>query len=220
MATRNLALTSRVEDVRELRPVALPIQFSLEEIKQHFDESLEGIKEQYSVADLLLQGGNERGGKTIWRSQVVLVEGLLDFYLHEISKFCMFQVPMSKVEAAIAASESQDWFFNFINDRFSRDVFLGVESMRDQLNLIGIGFVPVMVKAFPMRKEEESKKYGTQVVKDLFQRRNDIAHQNDRSHASAEQTDITKEFVEDYIGKIEKIVNAIQEIAVQKDIPV
>lgn len=71
-----------------------------------------------------------------------------------------------------------------------------------------------------MRKEEESKKYGTQVVKDLFQRRNDIAHQNDRSHSSAEQTDITKEFVEDYIGKIEKIVNAIQEIAVQKDIPV
>ena len=57
-------------------------------------------------------------------------------------------------------------------------------------------------------------------MKDLFQRRNDIAHQNDRSHASAEQTDITKEFVEDYIGKIEKIVNAIQEIAVQKDIPV
>ena len=92
MATRNLALTSRVEDVRELRPVALPIQFSLEEIKQHFDESLEGIKGQYSVADLLLQGGNERGGKTIWRSQVVLVEGLLDFYLHEISKFCMFRM--------------------------------------------------------------------------------------------------------------------------------
>ena len=48
MATRNLALTSRVEDVRELRPVALPIQFSLEEIKQHSDESLEGIKGQYS----------------------------------------------------------------------------------------------------------------------------------------------------------------------------
>ena len=92
MATRNLALTSRVEDVRELRPVALPIQFSLEEIKQHFDESLEGIKGQYSVADLLLQGGNEVGGKTIWRSQVVLVEGLLDFYLHEISKFCMFRM--------------------------------------------------------------------------------------------------------------------------------
>lgn len=233
MATRNLALTPRVEDVRETRPIAPPVQFSLEEIKQHFDESLSGIKGQYSVADSLLQSGNEVGGKTIWRSQIVLAEGLLDFYIHEMSKFCLFrmftgqwektekygsfQVPMSKVEAAIAASESQDWFFNFLNDRFSRDVFLGIESMRDQLNLIGIGFVPVMVKAFPMQKEEESKKRGAQVVKDLFQRRNDIAHQNDRSHASAEQTDITKEFVEDYIEKIEKIVNAIQEIAVQKD---
>lgn len=233
MATRNLDLIPRVEDVREARPVALPVQFSLEEIKQHFDDSLNGIKGQYLVADLLIQNGNEVGGKTIWRSQVVLAEGLLDFYIHEMSKFCLFrmfsgqwektekygsfQVPMSKVEAAIAASESQDWFFNYLNDRFSRDVFLGVESMRDQLNLIGIGFVPVMVKAFPMQKEEESKKYGTQVVKDLFQRRNDIAHQNDRSHASAEQTDITKVFVEDYIEKIEKIVSAIQGIAVQKD---
>lgn len=123
---------------------------------------------------------------------------------------------MNRVEEAIATAESQDWFFDYLNSRFSRDVFLSVESMRDQLNLIGVGFVPVLVKAFPKSKEEKSKRYGTQVVKNPFQRRNDIAHQNDRSHASAEQTDITKEFVEDYIGKIESLVNAIQEIAVEK----
>ena len=123
---------------------------------------------------------------------------------------------MNRVEEAIATAESQDWFFDYLNSRFSRDVFLSVESMRDQLNLIGVGFVPVLVKAFPKSKEEKSKRYSTQVVKNLFQRRNDIAHQNDRSHASAEQTDITKEFVEDYIGKIESLVNAIQEIAVEK----
>ena len=63
MATRNLDLFSRVEDVREARPVALPVQFSLEEIKQHFDDSLNGIKGQYLVADLLIQNGNEVGGK-------------------------------------------------------------------------------------------------------------------------------------------------------------
>jgi len=123
---------------------------------------------------------------------------------------------MNRVEEAIATAESQDWFFDYLNSRFSLDVFLSVESMRDQFNLIGVGFVPVLVKAFPKSKEEKSKRYGTQVVKNLFQRRNDIAHQNDRSHASAEQTDITKEFVEDYIGKIESLVNAIQEIAVEK----
>lgn len=232
MAGRNLSLTPRAEEIREVRPIAPPVQFSLAEIKQHFDESLNGVKSQYAVADSLLADGNEAGCKMIWRSQIVLAEGLLDFYIHEMSKFCLFrmftgqwdktdkysvfQVPMSRVEEAISAAESRDWFFDYLNSRFSRDVFLSVESMRDQLNLIGIGFVPVLVKAFPKSKDEESKKYGTQVVKDLFQRRNDIAHQNDRSHASAEQTDITKEYVEDYIEKIEKLVGAIQTIAVEK----
>lgn len=232
MAGRNLSLTPRAEEIREVRPIAPPVQFSLAEIKQHFDESLNGVKSQYAVADSLLADENEAGCKMIWRSQIVLAEGLLDFYIHEMSKFCLFrmftgqwdktdkysvfQVPMSRVEEAISAAESRDWFFDYLNSRFSRDVFLSVESMRDQLNLIGIGFVPVLVKAFPKSKDEESKKYGTQVVKDLFQRRNDIAHQNDRSHASAEQTDITKEYVEDYIEKIEKLVGAIQTIAVEK----
>lgn len=233
MVGRDLSLTPRIEEVREACPIIPPVQFTLEEIKHHFEESLSGIKNQYDVADSLLHNGNEDGCKTIWRSQVVLSDGLLDFYIHEMSKFCLFRmftgqwnktekygtfkVPMIKVEEAIAAAESKDWFFDYLNGRFSRDVFLSADSMRDQLNLIGIGFVPVMAKAFPKANEEESKKYGSQVVEELFQRRNAIAHQNDRSHASADQTDISKEFVEDYIGKIEKIVNAIQDIAIEKD---
>lgn len=126
-------------------------------------------------------------------------------------------VPMEKVEEAIAATESKDWFFGYLNDRFGRDVFISKESMREQLNLIGIGFTAAMVKAFPGDKEETSTKTGTRVVAELFRRRNAIAHQNDRSHASAEQNDITKEFVSDCISKIETIVNAIHEIAVEKD---
>lgn len=125
-------------------------------------------------------------------------------------------VPMGKVEEAIAATESKDWFFGYLNDRFSRDVFISKESMQDQLNLIGIGFTPVMVKAFPSDKEETSRKTGAQVVADLFRRRNVIAHQNDRSHASAEQNDITKEFVSECISNIETIVNSIHEIAEAK----
>ncbi|MGN0906847.1 MAG: hypothetical protein ACI4NM_06845 [Bullifex sp.] len=65
MKTKNFALTLRVEDVMEARPVAPPVRFSLAEIKQHFDEKLNGIKGQYSVVDSLLRSGNEVGGKTI-----------------------------------------------------------------------------------------------------------------------------------------------------------
>lgn len=58
---------------------------------------------------------------------------------------------------------------------------------------------------------------GLPIITDLFQRRNAIAHQNDRSHASAEQNDITKEFVEDYMSKIKTIVNAIHSLAEDKE---
>ena len=228
-AKRDLSLTPRKENQREAQPIIPPVQFSLSEIKQHFFESMESIKAQYEVADSLAVENNTGGCKTVWRSQVVLAEGLLDFYIHEMSKYCLFRmftgqgdksekyasfmVPMGKVEEAIAATESKDWFFGYLNDRFSRDVFISKESMQDQLNLIGIGFTQVMVKAFPSDKEETSRKVGSQIVADLFHRRNVIAHQNDRSHASAVQNDISKEFVSDYISKIEAIVNAIHEIA-------
>ena len=177
--------------------------------------------------------GNLEICKTIWRSQVVLAEGLLDFYIHEISKFFLFrmftgewqksdkyygiQIPMDKIEEAINAKDSQNWFFEFLNEHFSRAVFLSKESMRAQLNMIGIGFNSVMHKAFSLKNEDLSSKYGSEVVESLFKRRNEIAHQNDRSHASAVQNDISKEFVLEYLNKIELIVKTIHELAVIKD---
>lgn len=233
MENRDISLSPRLEEVRSVRPIEPPVQFSLEEIRAHFEESLSEVKAQYDVADTLDPSGNDKDCKTIWRSQVVLAEGLLDYFIHEMSKFCLFRmftghwdkseryagfmVPMSKVEEAIIATESKDWFFDYLNERFSRDVFLSYESMKDQLNLIGIGFAKVMEKVFPECNQKTANERGKKVVRDLFQRRNDIAHQNDRDHASAEQKDITKDFVEDYIEKIESIVNAIFSIAKEKD---
>lgn len=209
-----------------------PVQFSLQEIKQHFTDSITSVKEQFTVADSLLKDGNIEGCKTIGRSQIALAEGLLDFYLHEISKYCLFRmftgqwaksskyalimVPMQKVEEAIETSPSKDWFFSFLNETFSRQVFLSMKSMCDQLNLIGIGFNDVMVRAFPQDNVGNSISVGKKVVASLFERRNAIAHQNDRSHASAKQNDINKEFVIEYISKIESIVNAVQSIAEEK----
>lgn len=233
MAGRDLSLTARIEDVRDTRRIETPVHFSKTEIKNHFADNLNGIKAQYMVAEKLMNNGDSDGCKLIWRSQIVLAEGLLDFYIHEMSKFCLFQmfcgnwnktekynsimVPMSKVEEAISAAESNEWFFEFLNNRFSRDVFLSVESMRDQLNLIGVGFIETMKMAFPRDKEETSKKDGAKIIQKLFSRRNEIAHQNDRSHATAEQTDISRDYVEEYIHNIENIVNAIQKIVENKD---
>lgn len=123
------------------------------------------IEKQFVVADSLFDNKDVEGGKTVLRSIVVFTEGLLDFYIHEISKYCLFRmftgqwkksekyssfmVPMEKVEKAIETIESKNWFFSYLNERFSRDVYLSKESIKDQLNLIGVGFKDVMIKAFP-----------------------------------------------------------------------
>ena len=232
MAERNLDLNERVEASRDPHRVAPPIKFELADIKGHFDQSLDRIKNQYEVADSLKQDGKEDDCKNIWRSQVVFLEGILDFYLHEMSKYCLYkmfkgeweksqqyqslQIPMKKVEEGIEAAESKEWFFEYLNERFSRDVFLSLESMRKQLNLIGVGYGNVMHEAFQKDTINESQKYGDGVVQDLFKRRNAIAHQLDRDHASAEQTDITKEFVEERASEVAAIVEAIHKIAVEK----
>ena len=53
----------------------------------------------------------------------------------------------------------------------------------------------------------------------MFKRRNEIAHQNDRCHFDAIQADITKDYVEDFIMKIELIVDSIHNIAEEKECP-
>lgn len=222
--SRNLSLSTRREFTREARIIEPPIQFTLVEIKKHFTDSLMSIEKQFVVADSLFDNKDVEGGKTVLRSIVVFTEGLLDFYIHEISKYCLFRmftgqwkksekyssfmVPMEKVEKAIEAIESKNWFFSYLNERFSRDVYLSKESMKDQLNLIGVGFKDVMIKAFPWRTENDSIRDGSNIVTELFKRRNEIVHQND----------INKDYVKQYISWVSFIVEAIQEIATNKDL--
>lgn len=228
---RSLELNARVENTRELKQK--PVKFELTKIKEHFDDGILSIENQYRVFDDLQNKGMELEGKTILRSQIVLAEGTLDFFIHEMSKYAVyhmfinqwsksdkydrFSVPMGIFEKIVQDQGSDDAFFEFLNERFSREVYLSEECMKDQLNLIGIKFSDVMEKAFPTASQKESIEQGRNVVKELFKRRNEIAHQIDRSHISAEQEDITKDFVYDNIGYIKSIANAIFDIALQNE---
>ena len=129
MANIDLNLTARVEDVREPQRAVSPVHFELAEIKKHFDESLTGIEKQGETAAKLLENGQEEECQDIWRSQIVFLEGVLDFFLHEISKYALFQmfqgnweksekyfgikVPMRQVENAYADLSTKEWFFHF-----------------------------------------------------------------------------------------------------------
>lgn len=73
MAGRNLSLTPRAEEVREVQPIAPPVHFSLAEIKQHFDESLDGVKGQY-VTKEYVEDYIEKIEKLVGAIQAIAVE--------------------------------------------------------------------------------------------------------------------------------------------------
>ena len=83
---RNLSLAPRAEDTREVQPVSV-VNFELSEIKDHFDQSLTAIKNQFEVASSLGSDGKTEDQKNIYRSQIVFLESAFDFYLHELTKF-------------------------------------------------------------------------------------------------------------------------------------
>ena len=89
---RNLDLAARTENIREQRPA--PTQFDLDQIKAHFDESISAVEKQYEISDELFSEGKLDEAKTILRSQIVLAEGVLDFLIHEISKYGLYHMPL------------------------------------------------------------------------------------------------------------------------------
>ena len=70
---RNLSLAPRAEDTREVQPVSV-VNFELSEIKDHFDQSLTAIKNQFEVASSLGSDGKTEDQKNIYRSQIVFLE--------------------------------------------------------------------------------------------------------------------------------------------------
>lgn len=227
---RNLELQERKENTRAA--YQRPIQFDLAQIKTHFTDSINAVIIQFNIVTEFENAGKFEDSKTILRSQIVFAESILDFYLHEISKYALYQmflgnwgqsekyksfkIPMVKLEEAITSCESKEWFFDYLNERFSLEVYLSAESMNDQLNLIGIPFGDVMVIAFPRETSNQSHIDGRKIISEMYKRRNQIAHQNDRSHYSAEQNDVTKDYVSEYIDNVKRIAEAVQQIAEAK----
>lgn len=230
--TRDLSLSSRQENVRSQQQTRHVVHFNLQEIKDRFDDSIRNIEKKFDIYDQLLESAKVDEGKDILRSQIVFLESTIDFFLHEMTKYSYykmfsnewdktsqykrFNVRMEIVEKGLSSGDSKEWFFEYVNDTFNRVVFLSSESMKDQLNSIGIPFKDVMHHVFAEKNEETSVKKARKFIENLFNRRNVIAHQNDRNHDSALQNDIDRNYVKDNIETIKKIAQEIYMIANSK----
>ena len=232
MEERNLDLMIRNEDTREKFHTEV-VRFELDQIMQHFTESIQAIYTQFEVADELIAYGKIKEGENIWRAQIIFLTSAFDFYMHELTKYGLceiydenwertekysnLQVGMKTIEIALKSGEDIDWFLEYINDYYKAITMVSYESVKDQLNLLEIDLKKVADRAFYNRGEREKTRVKLRRrLNELFSRRNIIAHQSDRAHADAQVKNITKEIVQDFMDDIQRIVNSINEEVMNK----
>ncbi len=226
-------LQPRLNDTREQK-ISPMLRFELNEIKQHFEDDLEAICNQFKIYDQLVLESNKQCASLILNSQIVLLESAFDFYLHEVTKFGVTKIfenewkktekyknitmKLELVEKVIKGETDENWFFTFVNNNYSSATMVSYESIKDQLNLVGLKIKDIADKAFYENgSSQKTLDKMKSVVDGLYKRRNIIAHQSNRGHRDAEHYEISKDQVNEFINNIRKIVNAIHEEAISHE---
>lgn len=232
MEERNLDLLPRNEETRDKNPPVI-VKFDLDEINQHFEENIQYIRTQFGIAEQLINDNKREEAQNIWNSQIVFLESAFDFYLHELTKYALSEmfmgnwsktikynnllVKMSIVDKALNAREDSQWFIDFVNEFYERITLVSYESVKDQMNLLGLDLQEIADEAFYEQGSSVRTKDKLKCrLSGLFLKRNIIAHQSGRRHADAQREEITEEIVKDYIQDVLKIVAAMQKQAKTK----
>ncbi len=85
---KSLDLNERIIDNRtkKLSPI---ITFDLNEILNHFNETICDIQSQGEIANKL-PDNNKTDAENIWRAQIIFLASALDFYMHEITNMVYY----------------------------------------------------------------------------------------------------------------------------------
>ena len=231
---RNFDLEERSEGVRDAyKP--LTIYFNLNEILNHFNENIEAIKTQSDIIRILKENSKfNKACDDIMRSQIVFLGSSLDFYMHELTKYGLYQIfdenwiptekyknielKMFNIEEYLKGNNVTNlWFLDFINEYFKSNTMISYEEVKDQLNLIGIKVGDIANAVFyKMNSNVKTIDQFKETLNELFKRRNIIAHQFDQDHYNAKINDISEDLVNKLLDTIVKIVNAIHSEAIKK----
>lgn len=208
------------------RVVCAVVKFDLQSIKTHYDDSLEQIKTLFDLADELQKNDKLTEAKNIWRAQVVFLVSAFDFFMHEITKFCLNQIfegswtktdkyknisiKLEIIKNILISGRDTEWFIEFVNEYYSNVTMVSYESVKAQFNLLGLNINALAKNVFhipadQMKEKDKLKNF----LDELFSKRNLIAHQFDRQHSDAQFIDIAEKAVKEYIKKTGEIVDAV-----------
>ena len=175
---RKIVFEERSTDTRDTREVVHVAIFSIEEIKNHFYETLTQVMSQIKLADKLRVDGMNEEADEILRSQLVLIEAAYDYFLHELvrlgimnlykgnwedkrEKYMELQLSMKVLERALEG-KNEDWLKEWVAEKYSYMTLMDYEIFRKEVcGVLGISVNEVADLAFYSfcRKEKPEKSW-------------------------------------------------------------
>ena len=230
---KSLDLNERIIDNRtkKLSPI---ITFDLNEILNHFNETICDIQSQGEIANKL-PDNNKTDAENIWRAQIIFLASALDFYMHEITKYGLLRmfkndwkrstkynnlsIKLEYLDQLLDTDNASDNFNSFINNLYQDVTLLSFISIKEQLNLLDLNLKTIADESFyDINSTEKTTDKLKCRLNELFTRRNIIAHQYDRQHKNAQRMPISSDIVNGFIHDIIKIVKAIHKTIFNKPI--
>lgn len=204
---------------------------TLSDIKNNFDSCVNDINKRFDYVDLFSSSESSpeeiEASQDILRFQVVSIDSLLDFYMHQIfvyglkkifndewrktGSYNKMTVPLSTVEYAIQNPGNTDWIEKIIDQHKNKDTFMNGYEINKVLNHIGLSLIDIAT-SLGYTSQDLSKK-----LNDLYDRRTKIVHYADIDPATKSKNPIHKSEVVAYINLVKNLCDKIYDAVVDRD---
>lgn len=217
--SKNLTLNKRKEDCRQPSHPVIK-RFGISEIEQHFFESIKKVEDLTLIYEKI-------NDESLLRAQIVFLDSAFDFFMHEITKFCLsemfeqnlkrttqynkIEINLNQLHKILDEDNRNKAFLECINSYYQSKSILSFKSIQIQFNLLGLDCRKISHKCFPKDNKDKSEKAFNEFFDCLYSKRNCIAHQSNRSHLDATIESISLDFVSNAIDTTKKVVTAIVE---------
>lgn len=211
------------ESVR-LEPVT---DVKLGTIYTRFHTNIKSVKRLTHVAEQMLADDKDVADDLL-RAQVVQIESAFDFFMHEFTVFGMtkifldewddtrefraYPITMKDYRAGVKSLDDDAWFAKTVMRAYEKQPLISYIRFTEALKMIGIS-LEALEKSSQGKLDARTLRT---IVDQASSRRNQIAHQTDRAHASRKQNDIDAEYIRTMLGDIRMVVNAVYEAALEK----
>lgn len=216
---------------REIKKENIIADKSLSLIEINFNENMNRINGKFSIVSELRSRGLDEAADDILRSQIILIMSSMDFYIHEVVKYGVIKIftgeravtkkynevliSLNCVKEALGNLESVDWLEEEITTQNARKTYMAINAIKRGLSLISDEKIFDLVIKEISQKNVEDTSIIIDKLSELYQRRNDIAHESDRNPRTGEINNISEILVKEYFTIVKTLIEEIHKKIIQ-----